>query len=108
MALPDPDAQFTRDQLADELTKAGYPTTKTTLATKASRGGGPPFRKWGRRPIHRWGDALAWAQSRLGPVVRSSSELDVASRRAATNRGEDGCAPAQLQPAPIARSAHAR
>jgi hypothetical protein len=78
MADSDPDAQFTREQLANELTKAGYPTTKATLATKASRGGGPPFRKWGQRPVYRWGDALAWAQSRLGPVVTSTSELDTA------------------------------
>lgn len=83
MALPDPDAQLTRDQLAGALTEAGFPITKTTLATKASRGGGPPFRKWGRRPIHRWGDALAWARSRLGPTVTSSSETDVIGRAGA-------------------------
>ena len=86
MALPDPDAQFTRERLADELTKAGYPTTTATLATKASRGGGPPFRKWGRRPIHRWGYALACAQSKLGPVVTSTSALDTAVAPSAGSR----------------------
>jgi hypothetical protein len=91
MALPDPDAQFTREQLADELTKAGYPTTTATLATKASRGGGPPFRKWGPRPIHRWGDALAWAQSRLGPVVTSTSELDTTVAPSARDSRAERC-----------------
>ena len=32
-----------------------------TLATKASRGGGPPYRLFGRKPLYRWGDGLDWA-----------------------------------------------
>src|SRR5262245_46881544 len=38
------DALLTRDRLAEALTEAGYPTKAKTLATKASRGGGPPYR----------------------------------------------------------------
>jgi len=72
----DPDAKLTRVATADALTAAGYPTSPATLATKASRGGGPPFRHWGRVPLYRWGDTLEWAQSKLGPVLTSSSQLD--------------------------------
>jgi hypothetical protein len=77
MALPtDLDTLLTRAALADALTKAGYPTARATLATRATRGGGPPYRLFGRVPLYRWGDALAWVQSRLGPLIRSTSEAD--------------------------------
>ena len=72
----DPDTQLRREATAEALTAAGFPTSPTTLATLASRGGGPKFRKYGRYPIYRWGDSLEWARSKLGPVVNSTSELD--------------------------------
>jgi hypothetical protein len=72
--FPDPDALMTRDQIAAELTKAGFPVRAKTLATKATRGGGPMFRRFGSRPLYRWSDALAWAQGRLGPPLRNTSE----------------------------------
>ena len=79
MALPtDLNTLLTRAALADALTRAGYPTAPATLATRATRGGGPPFRRFGRVPLYRWGDALEWAQSRLGPLVHSTSEADAA------------------------------
>jgi len=78
MVLPDNDALLTRDQVARALTAAGFPTSPKTLATKASRGGGPPFRKYSNRPLYQWGTSLAWAISRLGPIVTSTSEADVA------------------------------
>jgi hypothetical protein len=72
----DPDTLLTRDRTAVALTEVGYPVKAKTLATKATRGGGPPFRKFGPRPLYRWGDSLAWARARLGPPVRSTAELD--------------------------------
>jgi hypothetical protein len=72
----DPDALLPRRATAEALTAAGYKTSEATLATKACRGGGPPFRKFGRVPVYRWGDSLAWAQSQLSPLMRSTSELD--------------------------------
>ena len=72
----DPDALLTRARLTDALNEAGYPTSAKTLATKATRGGGPKFRKYGPRPLYRWADALEWARSRLGPIVNSTAELD--------------------------------
>ena len=77
MAIPDdPETLLTRDRTAEALTEAGFPTAPATLATKACRGGGPPFRRFGARPLYRWGDALAWARSKLGPVMASTSEAD--------------------------------
>jgi hypothetical protein len=80
MAVPDdPDTRLTRDAAAAALTEAGFPVSPATLATKATRGGGPPFQKFGARPLYVWRHALAWAQSRLSPVVTSTSELDAAT-----------------------------
>ena len=67
---------LTRDATAATLTAAGFPVTASTLATKASRGGGPCFSKWGKKPLYRWRDALEWAESRLSEPIRSTSELD--------------------------------
>jgi hypothetical protein len=69
------DALLTRPQVAEALTSAGYPTKATTLATKATRGGGPPFRKYGHRALYRWGDALSWANGRLSVPISSTSEI---------------------------------
>src|SRR5258707_11960704 len=54
----DPEMLLRRDATAAALTLAGYPTSPKTLASLATRGGGPKFRKYGRYPIYRWGDAL--------------------------------------------------
>jgi hypothetical protein len=81
MGFPVPenaDALLTRKATASALTTAGFPVAEKTLATKATRGGGPPFRKFGPRPLYRWGDALDWARSRLSPPMRSTSEADAA------------------------------
>lgn len=84
MAIPEnPDALLRRDAVALALDDAGFPTSSATLATMASRGGGPKYRKYGRFPLYRWGDALQWAQARLGPAVASTSELDTAPREPA-------------------------
>jgi hypothetical protein len=68
------DALLTRGQTAAALTASGFPTKPKTLSTKATRGGGPPYRLYSARALYRWGDALEWARSRLTPVVRSTSE----------------------------------
>lgn len=74
----EPDTKLTRKRTAEELVSHGYPITAATLATKATRGGGPPFQRFGRVPLYRWGDCLAWARSRLSPPMRSTSEGDAA------------------------------
>jgi hypothetical protein len=70
----DPDALLSRKETAAALTASGYPVAEATLATKATRGGGPPYRLFGRKPLYRWGDSLAWARSKLGQLQYSTSE----------------------------------
>jgi hypothetical protein len=68
------DAWLDEKATANGLTGEGYRTSPATLATKRSRGGGPQFRYFGRRVLYRWGDALAWARSRLSEPVTNTSE----------------------------------
>jgi hypothetical protein len=70
----DPDALLDRKAIAEALTSSGFKTKQSTLATLASRGGGPTFQKWGHRVVYRWADALSWAQSRLSDPITSTSE----------------------------------
>jgi len=70
------DALLTREATAAALTACGFPVKSKTLATKASRGGGPPFMAFGARVLYRWGDSLAWAKSRLSKPRCSTSEAD--------------------------------
>jgi hypothetical protein len=79
----DPDTKLRRRVTAEALTAKGYPTSEKTLATKATRGGGPPYQLFGRIPLYRWGDALAWAESKLSTPRRSTSEADAQRQSAA-------------------------
>ena len=72
--LPSPDANLRRNETADALNAAGFPIKKGTLATMATRGGGPPHRKWGAVVLYNWGETLKWAQDRLSPPRRSTSD----------------------------------
>lgn len=53
----------------------GIPCTLATLAKYACTGVGPAFRKAGKFPIYSRDDLDAWANDRLGKLVRSTSEL---------------------------------
>ena len=68
-----PDTLLRRNAAASALTAAGFVTSRATLATLATRGGGPPYRRYGRVPLYRWGDLLDWAKGRLGPPAASTS-----------------------------------
>ena len=72
------DEMKTRRKTAEDLTALGFPVAEASLATWASRGGGPSYRKFGPRPLYRWGDALDWAKARLSRPVKNSSELEAA------------------------------
>jgi hypothetical protein len=75
-AVPDnDDALLTRKQLAAALGEAGYPVAASTLNTMATRGGGPPYQKFGSRPLYRWGGAVKWAQARLSKPAHTTAEL---------------------------------
>jgi hypothetical protein len=70
-----PSTMLRRRECAKALTEHGFPITEKTLATKASRGGGPPYQTFNRWAIYQWGNALTWAKAQLSPLVRSTSEL---------------------------------
>jgi hypothetical protein len=53
----------------------GFPCSKQWLAKLAVNGGGPLFRKAGRTPIYAPADLDVWAESRIGDVVRSTSQF---------------------------------
>lgn len=72
----EPAALLTRDQAAAALTAAGFPMKAKTLATKATRGGGPPYQSFGQRVLYRWSTTLEWAQARLSAPRGSTSEAD--------------------------------
>lgn len=74
----DPNTFLTRKATAEALVEKGYPVKAGTLATKAVRGGGPPYHRFGPRVLYRWGESLAWAEARLSPAMRSTSEADAA------------------------------
>jgi hypothetical protein len=71
-----PDALLTRGATAAALTAAGYPVATATLATKATRGGGPPYRLFSSRALYSWADALDWARANTSAPRRSTSEAD--------------------------------
>jgi hypothetical protein len=50
---------------------------------QATRGGGPPYAKFGARALYRWRDALDWARSRTTAPRRSTAEGDATRERAA-------------------------
>jgi hypothetical protein len=67
--------QFLRraDAAAYITTRFGFPCSRQWLAKLAVVGGGPFFRKAGKYPIYDLVDLDRWAQSRIGPLQRSTS-----------------------------------
>lgn len=78
VSLPTPDSRLTREQTAEALTTAGFPIKPKTLATKATRGGGPPYSLFSGRALYVWGDALAWAQGVTTAPRHNTSQLSPA------------------------------
>jgi hypothetical protein len=76
----DPTALLRRKDAAKALTDHGFPTSEATLATKATRGGDPPFQKFGRIPLYKWETTLDWARSRLSEPIHSTSEVTLRRR----------------------------
>jgi hypothetical protein len=66
-----------RRQAAAFLTERGYRTAPATLAKLACIGGGPIFESFGRRPLYREADLLAWAQARTTGPRRSTNDPGV-------------------------------
>ncbi len=73
------DLLLDRRAAADFLVAQGYPCAPATLATLVTRGGGPLFQKFGVRVLYRQSDLVAWAEGKLAPPRRSTSEADRAA-----------------------------
>ena len=69
-----------REAAAYVREKHNVPCAAATLATLASRGGGPCFCLFGRIPIYSEEDLDAWVEARMGAPVRSTSEARSAPR----------------------------
>ena len=67
-----PDKWLRRAATAEALQARGFPVAAKSLATRATRGGGPPFKRFGRIPLYRWGDCLDWANTKLTPPSGTS------------------------------------
>lgn len=68
------DRRLTRREAADFLTGRGYRVAPATLAKYATVGGGPIFESFGRRPIYKPADLLAWVTSKSTGPRRSTSD----------------------------------
>lgn len=61
-------------------TTYGIPCSPKTLAKLACVSSeGPPFRRAGRIPLYPKSGLDSWAQSKIGPLVRSTSEVQTAA-----------------------------
>ena len=73
-SIPTNDALLTRRQLSAALKELGISIAHTTLATKATRGDGPPFHKFGSSALYRWSEVQEWVEARLSAPRKSTSE----------------------------------
>lgn len=64
-----------RSEAAAYVSENWFPCSAKTLAKVAVVGGGPAFRKAGRRPLYSSADLDNWAAAKIGPRTRSTSEL---------------------------------
>jgi hypothetical protein len=95
MIPDDPNVLLTRKVAAAALAEAGFPVAEKTLATKATRGGGPPFQKFGPRALYRWGDALQWRNLRPAQLLTSGSRWATAAAASGLTHAEIATAPAR-------------
>jgi len=66
--------RLTRTEAAAFLTERGYRVAYATLNKYATVGGGPVFESFGRRPLYKPADLLAWVASKTTPARRHTSE----------------------------------
>jgi hypothetical protein len=76
-----------RQEASEFLNQLGYKTAVASLNKLASIGGGPKFRKFGRKPLYAPTDLIAWAEARTSPPVRSVTEAEMIRSRHSDARG---------------------
>jgi hypothetical protein len=60
--------------------KWGLPCSPAWLAKLAVVGGGPTYQKAGRTPLYTDENLDAWAESRLSPPMRSTSDVEAGDK----------------------------
>jgi hypothetical protein len=72
-----PERLLRRSEAAKYVTETyGLPCSPNTLAKIACvSSDGPPFRLAGRTPLYPTSGLDAWARAKIGPLVRSTSEI---------------------------------
>ena len=68
------DRRLTRLEAATFLSTRGFTVAPTTLSKYAVLGGGPPYEKFGRRPLYTERGLLAWVASKTGRGQRNTSD----------------------------------
>ena len=66
---------LTRPEAAAYLTARGMKISKNTLQKMATVGGGPLYRLFGNKVLYVPADLDTWADAKLSPPRRSTSEL---------------------------------
>lgn len=66
--------RLTRAEAAAFLTERGFRVAYATLNKYATVGGGPVFESFGRRPVYKPADLLAWVASKTTRPRRHTSE----------------------------------
>lgn len=67
------DVYLDRNQASEYVTRQGLPLAKTTLQKFATVGGGPIYRRFGRRAVYLASDLDAWIASKLSAPRQSTS-----------------------------------
>ena len=75
---PDNERRLTRAEAAAFLSERGFRVAYATLNKYATVGGGPVFESFGRRPLYRPTDLMAWVAGKTSGPRRSTSEQQAA------------------------------
>jgi hypothetical protein len=67
-------AYLDQDQASAFLAEKGFKVAAKTLSKLRVVGGGPRYRKFGRKPIYAPADLKEWAEEKLSAPLRSTSE----------------------------------
>ena len=72
------DKFLSRTGTAEFLCEQGFPIKASTLECLATRGGGPPYHRFGRRALYDPSEVLAWARDRVSIAAETASAHKVA------------------------------
>ena len=75
---PDIERRLSRAEAAAFLSERGFRVAYATLNKYATVGGGPIFQSFGRRPLYKPTDLLAWVAEKSSSPRRSTSEQQAA------------------------------